>query len=48
MNDQTEKINSAVDYEDEQDRAVPETAKIWRSRGQSWMLVGDVREINMI
>ena len=45
MNDETAQINSAIDYEDGKERVVPETAKLWRSRGQSWMLVGDVGRV---
>jgi len=41
MNDQTNKVNTAIDYKDGKERTIPETAKLWRSRGQSWMLVGD-------
>jgi len=42
MNDETERINSAFDYEgDREELTIPEMAKRWRSRGQPWMIVAD-------
>jgi len=43
-NDETEKVNSAVDYlEGEPEGTIPEMAKRWKARGQPWMIVTDVR-----
>ena len=43
-NDETGEINTAFDYEKEGDMAsIPDMAKRWKSRGQPWMVVTDVR-----
>ena len=43
MNDETGQVNTALDYvKDGAVDTIPEMAKRWRSRGQSWMIVGDV------
>ena len=40
MNDETGQVNTALDYvKDGAVDTIPEMAKRWRSRGQSWMIV---------
>lgn len=43
MNDETSRINSAVDFADGSEDTIPATAKKLKARGQPWMVVGDVR-----
>jgi homoaconitase len=46
MNDETGRVNSAVDYmetSEPKEDTIPEMAKRWRARGEPWMVVGDVR-----
>ena len=43
-NDETGEINTAIDYESQGDiTSIPDMAKRWKQRGQSWMIVTDVR-----
>lgn len=45
MNDETERVNSAIDFETGQEGTIPEVAKAYKARGQPWMIVTDVRRI---
>lgn len=40
-NDETGRVNSAVDYENAQEDTIPEIAKRYRARNQPWVLVAD-------
>lgn len=44
MNDETERVNSAIDFADGSEDTIPATAKKLKARNQPWMIVGDVRE----
>lgn len=39
--DETGRINSAVDYADGSEASIPDVAKRYRDRGQPWLIVSD-------
>ncbi|GJN92470.1 hypothetical protein Rhopal_005500-T1 [Rhodotorula paludigena] len=41
MNDETERVNSAIDFATGQEGTIPEVAKAYKARGQPWMIVTD-------
>ena len=43
INDETERVNSAIDFETGEEGTIPEVAKKYKARGQPWMIVTDVR-----
>ncbi|GAA5897620.1 uncharacterized protein JCM6883_006756 [Sporobolomyces salmoneus] len=40
-NDETERVNSAVDFKTGEEGTIPEVAKAYKARGQPWMIVTD-------
>ncbi|GAA5891207.1 hypothetical protein JCM8208_002541 [Rhodotorula glutinis] len=41
INDETERVNSAIDFETGEEGTIPEVAKKYKARGQPWMIVTD-------
>lgn len=41
-NDETERVNSAIDFKTGEEGTIPEVAKKYKARGQPWMIVTDV------
>lgn len=41
-NDETERVNSAIDFTTGEEATIPEVAKAYKARGQPWMIVTDV------
>lgn len=41
-NDETERVNSAIDFSTGEEGTIPEVAKAYKARGQPWMIVTDV------
>jgi len=41
-NDETERVNSAIDFKTGDEGTIPEVAKAYKARGQPWMIVTDV------
>ncbi|GAA5969399.1 hypothetical protein JCM11641_008104 [Rhodosporidiobolus odoratus] len=40
-NDETERVNSAIDFKTGEEGTIPEIAKAYKARGQPWMIVTD-------
>ncbi|GAA6038383.1 hypothetical protein JCM8097_007621 [Rhodosporidiobolus ruineniae] len=40
-NDETERVNSAIDFQTGEEGTIPEVAKAYKARGQPWMIVTD-------
>lgn len=43
-NDETGRVNSAIDFSTGDEGTIPEVAKAYKARGQPWMIVTDVSQ----